>query len=167
VRGDALALVDAGRVDLVAEDLPELGVVEPVALDADEDGLLGQRDASRVVVGEERHERRVDRDRPLRPPFAFRTRSSRRERSTSSHSRIGDDRRERVSFRRLLNEDADPAELLTPALGSAQIDVSRAHKADTSQSPRVHEIVILTVRAAWISDYELYAHLSWGVRDSG
>ena len=32
VRRDALALVDAARVDVVAERLPELGVVEPVAL---------------------------------------------------------------------------------------------------------------------------------------
>jgi hypothetical protein len=70
VWGDALALVDATRVDVVAEDLTELGVVEPVPLDADEDGLLGQRDPRRSVLGEERCKRRVDWDRPL--PAALR-----------------------------------------------------------------------------------------------
>jgi 4-carboxymuconolactone decarboxylase len=48
--------------------------------------------------------------------------------------------------------------LVNPALGAAQIDVFRADRASTSLSPRVHEIVILTVGAAWASDYELYAH---------
>src|SRR5205823_14416726 len=66
-RSDALALVHAGRIDVVAEDLPELRVVEPVALHADEDRLLGQRDARRVVLREERRERGVDRDRALPP----------------------------------------------------------------------------------------------------
>jgi hypothetical protein len=42
VRGDPLALVDAARVDLVAEHLTELGVVEPISLHADEDRPLGQ-----------------------------------------------------------------------------------------------------------------------------
>src|SRR6266511_864937 len=65
VRRDALALVDAGRVDVVAERLAELRVVEPVPLHADEDRLLGQRHARRVVLGEERRERGMDRDRPL------------------------------------------------------------------------------------------------------
>lgn len=65
VRGNALALVDAGRVDVVAEDLPELGVVEPVALNTDEDRSLGQRHPRRVVGGEEWRERGMDRDRPL------------------------------------------------------------------------------------------------------
>lgn len=41
VRSDALALVDAARIDVVAERLAELGVVEPVTLDANEDRLLG------------------------------------------------------------------------------------------------------------------------------
>ena len=86
VRGDALALVGAGRVDIVAEDLPELGVVQPVALNADEDRLLGQRHPRGVVGGEERRERGMDRDRSLPAALAFRTRSSRRERSTSSQS---------------------------------------------------------------------------------
>ena len=70
VRGDALALVHAGGVDVVAEDLTELRVVEPVALHADEERLLGKRDPGRVVLGEERRERGVDRDRPL--PAALR-----------------------------------------------------------------------------------------------
>jgi 4-carboxymuconolactone decarboxylase len=48
--------------------------------------------------------------------------------------------------------------LLSPALGAAQIDVFQADKSSTSLSPRVHEVVILTVGAAWNSDYELYAH---------
>jgi 4-carboxymuconolactone decarboxylase len=48
--------------------------------------------------------------------------------------------------------------LFSPALGGAQISVFRADKASTSLSPRVHELVILTVGAAWGSDYELYAH---------
>src|SRR6266511_630474 len=70
MRRDALALVDAGRIHVVAERLAELGVVEPVALHTDEDRLLGERDAGRVVLGEERRERGVDWDRPL--PAAFR-----------------------------------------------------------------------------------------------
>jgi 4-carboxymuconolactone decarboxylase len=48
--------------------------------------------------------------------------------------------------------------LVNPALGAAQIEVFRADKASTSLPRRVHEIVILTVGAAWASDYELYAH---------
>jgi 4-carboxymuconolactone decarboxylase len=52
--------------------------------------------------------------------------------------------------------------LFNPALGSAQIDVFDADRASTSLSPRVHEVVILTVGAAWGSDYELYAHSAVG-----
>jgi hypothetical protein len=37
----ALALVHAGRAHVVTEDLSELRVVERLALDADEDRLLG------------------------------------------------------------------------------------------------------------------------------
>jgi 4-carboxymuconolactone decarboxylase len=48
--------------------------------------------------------------------------------------------------------------LLSPALGAAFVSVFRADKATTSLPPRVHEIVILTVGAAWRSEYELYAH---------
>jgi 4-carboxymuconolactone decarboxylase len=54
--------------------------------------------------------------------------------------------------------------LLNPALGAAQIGVFRADKASTSLSARVHEIVILTVGAAWASEYELYAHRIVGRR---
>jgi hypothetical protein len=50
---DALAFVDAGGVDVVAEHLAELRVVEPAPLHADEDRLLRQRDAGGVVLGEE------------------------------------------------------------------------------------------------------------------
>jgi hypothetical protein len=53
------------RVDVVAEDLAELGVVEPVALDADDERLLGQRNAGRAVLGEARCHGGMDRDRPL------------------------------------------------------------------------------------------------------
>ena len=70
VRRHALALVDAARLDVVAEELAELGVVEPVALDADEQRLLASGWRDRVVLGEERRERGVDRDRPL--PAALR-----------------------------------------------------------------------------------------------
>lgn len=48
--------------------------------------------------------------------------------------------------------------LFNPALGTAQVGVFRADKESTSLSPRVHEIVVLTVGAAWQSAYELYAH---------
>ena len=52
--------------------------------------------------------------------------------------------------------------LFSPAIGAAQIDVFHADRASTSLSPRVHEVVILTVGAAWDSDYELYAHSATG-----
>lgn len=71
VRRHALALVDAGRVHVMAERLSELGVVQPVALHADEHRLLGQRDAGGVVLGEERRERGVDRDRLLPDALRF------------------------------------------------------------------------------------------------
>ena len=56
------------------EDLAELRVVEPVALHADKQRLLGQRKAHGVVLGEERLERRVERDRPL--PASIRSTAS-------------------------------------------------------------------------------------------
>jgi 4-carboxymuconolactone decarboxylase len=52
--------------------------------------------------------------------------------------------------------------LFSPVLGAAQVDVFHADKASTSLSPRVHEVVILTVGAAWDSEYELYAHRAVG-----
>jgi 4-carboxymuconolactone decarboxylase len=52
--------------------------------------------------------------------------------------------------------------LFSPALGAAQIDVFHADRASTSLPPRVHEVVVLTVGAAWDSDYELYAHRATG-----
>jgi 4-carboxymuconolactone decarboxylase len=52
--------------------------------------------------------------------------------------------------------------LYSPALGAAQIELFRVEKRATSLSPRVHEVVILTVGAAWGSDYELYAHTAIG-----
>jgi 4-carboxymuconolactone decarboxylase len=48
--------------------------------------------------------------------------------------------------------------LFSPDVGTAQIEVFRADKRSTSLSPRVHEIVVLTVGAAWNAEYELYAH---------
>jgi 4-carboxymuconolactone decarboxylase len=48
--------------------------------------------------------------------------------------------------------------LFSPALGAAQIDLFDADKSSTSLPPRVHEVVILTIGAAWSCDYELYAH---------
>lgn len=42
--------------------------------------------------------------------------------------------------------------LFSPVLGTAQVGVFRADKAATSLSRRVHEIVVLTVGAAWRSD---------------
>ena len=52
--------------------------------------------------------------------------------------------------------------LFSPALGAAQIEVFHADRSSTSLSPRVHEVVVLTVGAAWESDYELYAHSAVG-----
>lgn len=52
--------------------------------------------------------------------------------------------------------------LFSPALGAAQVDVFHADRASTSLSPRVHEVVILTVGAAWDWGYELYAHSAVG-----
>jgi 4-carboxymuconolactone decarboxylase len=52
--------------------------------------------------------------------------------------------------------------LFSPVLGGAQVDVFHADKRASSLSPRVHEVVILTVGAAWGSEYELYAHSAVG-----
>jgi 4-carboxymuconolactone decarboxylase len=52
--------------------------------------------------------------------------------------------------------------LFSPALGAAQVEVFRADRTSTSLSPRVHEVVILTVGAAWGSEYELYVHAAVG-----
>jgi 4-carboxymuconolactone decarboxylase len=52
--------------------------------------------------------------------------------------------------------------LFSPALGAAQIDVFDADRSSTSLSPRVHEVIILSVGAAWSADYELYAHRAVG-----
>lgn len=54
--------------------------------------------------------------------------------------------------------------LFSPDLGAAQIGMFRADKRSTSLTARVHEIVILTVGAAWGSEYELYAHSAVGRR---
>jgi 4-carboxymuconolactone decarboxylase len=52
--------------------------------------------------------------------------------------------------------------LFSPAIGAAQIGVFHADKRSSSLPPRVHEVVVLTVGAAWDSDYELYAHSAVG-----
>src|SRR5437016_1010629 len=79
VRGDALALADAGSGDVAAKDLAQLCLVQAAALDADEDRPLWVVRADRHVVDEQRHERGVDRDdalptalrlpHPQQPPF--------------------------------------------------------------------------------------------------
>jgi 4-carboxymuconolactone decarboxylase len=48
--------------------------------------------------------------------------------------------------------------LFSPAIGAAMLGLFRADGGNTSLPPRVHEIVILTVGAAWHAAYELYAH---------
>jgi 4-carboxymuconolactone decarboxylase len=52
--------------------------------------------------------------------------------------------------------------LFSPDLGAAQLGLFRADRSSTSLSPRVHEVVVLTVGAAWGADYELYAHSAVG-----
>jgi len=46
----------------------------------------------------------------------------------------------------------------SPVIGGAMLGLFRADASNTSLPPRVHEIVILTVGAAWHAAYELYAH---------
>ena len=48
--------------------------------------------------------------------------------------------------------------LFSAAIGAAMLGLFRADGRNTSLPPRVHEIVILTVGAAWHAAYELYAH---------
>ncbi len=52
--------------------------------------------------------------------------------------------------------------LYSPEVGRAYLDYFSAEKKHTSLSQRVHEIVILTVGAAWGAAYELYAHTAVG-----
>jgi 4-carboxymuconolactone decarboxylase len=52
--------------------------------------------------------------------------------------------------------------LFSPALGAALAGLFHADRANTSLSPRVHEVVILTVGAAWGSHYELDVHRAVG-----
>ena len=52
--------------------------------------------------------------------------------------------------------------LYGPEVGAAYLDYFAAEKKNTSLSERVHEIVILTVGAAWNAAYELYAHTAVG-----
>ena len=52
--------------------------------------------------------------------------------------------------------------LYGPEVGTAYLDYFAAEKKNTSLSQPVHEIVILTVGAAWNAAYELYAHTAVG-----
>ena len=52
--------------------------------------------------------------------------------------------------------------LFSPALGGAFLDLQAAEQRHTTLSKRVREVVILSVGAAWKSDYELYAHMAVG-----
>ena len=48
--------------------------------------------------------------------------------------------------------------LLSPAIGQAFLELQGVEGRSTSLSPRVREVVILTVGAVWRCDYERYAH---------
>jgi 4-carboxymuconolactone decarboxylase len=48
--------------------------------------------------------------------------------------------------------------LFSPAISAAMLEVFRADKDHTSLPAQAHEVVILTVGAAWRAEYELYAH---------
>jgi 4-carboxymuconolactone decarboxylase len=50
--------------------------------------------------------------------------------------------------------------LLNPAIAAPFLDLQFAEQVHTSLSPRVREVVILAVGAAWQADYELYAHVA-------
>src|SRR4029450_942155 len=50
--------------------------------------------------------------------------------------------------------------LLNPAIAAPFLDLQFAEQMHTSLSPRVREVVILSVGAVWQADYELYAHLA-------
>jgi 4-carboxymuconolactone decarboxylase len=50
--------------------------------------------------------------------------------------------------------------LLNPAIAAPFMDLQFAEQMHTSLSPRVREVVILAVGAAWQADYELYAHIA-------
>jgi 4-carboxymuconolactone decarboxylase len=54
--------------------------------------------------------------------------------------------------------------LFSPAVGAALAEVFHADRNSTSLSPRVHEVVILTVGAALSADYELHAHRAVGTQ---
>ena len=53
--------------------------------------------------------------------------------------------------------------LYSPEVGQAYLDYFTAEKKNTSLSERIHEIVILTVGAAWGSAYDLYAQAAVGL----
>ena len=52
--------------------------------------------------------------------------------------------------------------LFSPEIGGAFLDLQAAEQSHTTLSKRVREVVILSVGAAWKSDYELYAHMAVG-----
>lgn len=48
--------------------------------------------------------------------------------------------------------------LFSPVIGAALVEVLRADGSATTLPPRLHEIIVLTVGAAWRTGYEVYAH---------
>jgi 4-carboxymuconolactone decarboxylase len=52
--------------------------------------------------------------------------------------------------------------LFSPAISAAMLEVFRADKDHTSLPALSHEVVVLTVGAAWRGEYELYAHRAIG-----
>ncbi len=48
--------------------------------------------------------------------------------------------------------------LFSPAIGAALVEVFRADGSATKLPPRLHEVIVLTVGAAWRTGYEIYAH---------
>jgi 4-carboxymuconolactone decarboxylase len=52
--------------------------------------------------------------------------------------------------------------LFSPAISAAMLEVFRADKNHSSLPGQAHEIVVLTVGAAWRAEYELYAHRAIG-----
>ena len=55
--------------------------------------------------------------------------------------------------------------LLSPEMGGAFLELQAVEGKATSLSPRVRQVVILTVGAVWKCDYERYAHAAVARRD--
>ena len=50
--------------------------------------------------------------------------------------------------------------LLSPVIGRSFIDLQAVEERETTLSPRLRQVTILAVGAAWQADYELYAHIA-------